>query len=242
MNIIIVLSGKEKVGKTTTLTKVYKALIDNENQSHEIRRDNLDGDPLDFKAEIEYNGIRVGINTQGDYTRNITDDLPALASDCDIVVCACQNKLTRLLPKTSNVVVYQQDSIADEQTNIKKILTDVKGYKKQTLKEILSDLLKRQKENPGKDIDELIKEALSDYGAGKEDIELYEEASSCLEGFNAKYNDLRAAKEEGTSRGSWLSSQLEQAASKLPENQREKFLSEISKGVKSANSNLIKED
>lgn len=112
----------------------------------------------------------------------------------------------------------------------------------QTLEQILSELLQKQAENPDMDIDTLIAQALADNGVEKEGVEQYNDAADCLDRINTKYNDLVAAKDEGKARGSWLASQLDQTAEKLPEDKRDEFLSKIQESVETADNQIIKED
>ena len=112
----------------------------------------------------------------------------------------------------------------------------------QTFEQILSELLKKQAENPDIDVNALIAQAFAENGIGEAGKGLYEGSAACLDEINAKYNDLREAKDEGTSRGSWLASQLDTAAQNLPESERDEFFSEIQEGIASADDNVIKED
>lgn len=88
---IISLRGPQNSGKTTTLTIVHDKLLEQNSQySNNCFKEISNGDFLDV---IEYNGRKVGIVTQGDYSRgecSVKNHLEELKdSGCDVAICAC---------------------------------------------------------------------------------------------------------------------------------------------------------
>ena len=88
---IISLRGPQNSGKTTTLTIVHDKLLEQSSQnSNSYFKEISNGDFLDV---IEYNGRKVGIVTQGDYSRgecSVKNHLRTLENlGCDMAICAC---------------------------------------------------------------------------------------------------------------------------------------------------------
>ena len=88
---IISLKGPQNSGKTTTLTIVHDKLLKQSSQnSNNCFKEISNGDFLDV---IEYNGRKVGIVTQGDYSRgecSVKNHLRELKNlGCDVAICAC---------------------------------------------------------------------------------------------------------------------------------------------------------
>ena len=88
---IISLRGPQNSGKTTTLTIVHDKLLKQSSQnSNNCFKEISNGDFLDV---IEYNGRKVGIVTQGDYSRgecSVKNHLRELKNlGCDVAICAC---------------------------------------------------------------------------------------------------------------------------------------------------------
>lgn len=95
---VIALQGKPMSGKTPTIKKIIKKIIEDEifnlcagqdknkilNYCQQVHRD--------LNCKFEYNGIKIGITTRGDDENSLRNDFEERQdcnfSDCDIVVCA----------------------------------------------------------------------------------------------------------------------------------------------------------
>ena len=92
-NSLIALRGKSNVGKTTTIKKVYELLI------KKYTKINIIVEPLktiDIRIIIEINGIKIGIESQGDQghegSRLETSLKLFTENNCQIILCATRTK------------------------------------------------------------------------------------------------------------------------------------------------------
>lgn len=86
---IFALRGKAKTGKTTTIKKVYELLKNKytkSNQTEFIVH-------TDIKIIIIIDGIKIGIESQGDPGSRLDDSLKDFVdSQCDIILCAARTR------------------------------------------------------------------------------------------------------------------------------------------------------
>jgi hypothetical protein len=93
---IIVLTGQEKVGKTTVLNLVYDDLIDSTkpNPWNIIHRKSTKGNPnqRDFSCVLEKNGKKIAFYTMGDYATHVIGAIDIfIGLDIEILLLACNN-------------------------------------------------------------------------------------------------------------------------------------------------------
>lgn len=92
MKIAIAQSGPEDSGKTSTIRQMYEMLLDKyPNAAVEYLLDNSN---QDLRAVLAINGIRIGIESQGDPWKKQARLEPSLALfvrlECDVIVCAAR--------------------------------------------------------------------------------------------------------------------------------------------------------
>ena len=84
----ILLFGKSRSGKTTTIASVYKELIEMGAKIHKAR-----GDDTDFEAILIYKGKKIGFHSMGDVLKNVEGAIRRFKTyGCDILICACNDK------------------------------------------------------------------------------------------------------------------------------------------------------
>ena len=90
---LIVLKGKENTGKTTTINYVYNELRGNRyEEPNQDKFENLKKG--DFLAILEKEGIKLGINSQGDEVNQIQKYLGILEKEgCSRVICALRDTI-----------------------------------------------------------------------------------------------------------------------------------------------------
>jgi hypothetical protein len=100
---IIMLSGNDNCGKTTTLSLVYDAI--NPQPADIIAQKTTFGNPAgtDFECIIRHNGQIVAFFTVGDFSIMLTDAFKKYDGlHCDVLVCACNVKLVRPYQQIQN--------------------------------------------------------------------------------------------------------------------------------------------
>ncbi len=87
---VIALTGSSNTGKTQTLNILYALMLHaGYSQVTGCYQDHSNNDFIDV---LEMNGIKIGIATQGDYSRQLPKYLAYLDSlGCTKTVCACTN-------------------------------------------------------------------------------------------------------------------------------------------------------
>ena len=95
---IIVLQGRPKVGKTSTLTLMYEKLLkDGYSELNKVIATSSD----DFHAILEKDGHKVGLNTAGDTVECVKTPFEAFEkAGCDIYITACHMRRTKYSPKS----------------------------------------------------------------------------------------------------------------------------------------------
>lgn len=89
---ILMLIGKSKCGKTTTIKKIYVHLVKESETIKFIKHENGE----DFLCILTYKESKIGIYSMGDYSYEITDKIDFFEeNECDIVVCACNNRFRK---------------------------------------------------------------------------------------------------------------------------------------------------
>lgn len=92
---IIALIGKDKCGKTETLTTVYLKILDNKGDST-CRK--TEGNPIfkDFSDIVKYKGLKVAFFTMGDYSTKTIEAIKIYkALNIDVLVIACNIKFVK---------------------------------------------------------------------------------------------------------------------------------------------------
>lgn len=93
---IIVVKGKDRSGKTTSLKLlIHKLLGDSKFRLYDKSRKfdtNLNRDNYDVWAKFCYGGVHILIVTQGDCAKDVAELIKKQGEDCDIVVCAAHPK------------------------------------------------------------------------------------------------------------------------------------------------------
>lgn len=111
--------------------------------------------------------------------------------------------------------------------------------------ETFSDIFKKindlVKQNPNKDIKELVSEHKGELGINDELMKKIETAYFCTDKFDEKYKSLQDAKREGQSRSEWLSNDIQDTARKngLSDEYTEELISSLDKQL---NDNANKEE
>ena len=91
---IIVLSGKNSCGKTTTLNIVYDTLIlQGASSTNKVQEG---GDKNDFSDIIDWKNKKIAFYTVGDFSYAVIDVVVKyLNLNCDTLVCACNNRFVK---------------------------------------------------------------------------------------------------------------------------------------------------
>lgn len=130
MNTIIAINGKENTGKTTTIKEINQLLkseYPTSKREYEIHKP-------DIRVIITINGVKIGIESQGDPGRLPKSILLFVENQCDIIVCATRSKgqTIKLIKKQENyeiiwhcrlrtkVLEHQRESVEDMAGIIKK--------------------------------------------------------------------------------------------------------------------------
>ncbi len=92
---VILLSGKSNCGKTTTLNLVYDKIKKDDSFSIIEEKPELEKSPDDFECLIKYKGKEVAFFTMGDYPDDIVEAFERYELGCDILICACSEKLKK---------------------------------------------------------------------------------------------------------------------------------------------------
>jgi hypothetical protein len=86
--LVIANKGRSYHGKTQALKKVIEDLLSN--GAKEVKRKTYSIDE-DETAILDYKGIRIGIETQGDPKSRLFPSLKDFVQEnCEIIVCACR--------------------------------------------------------------------------------------------------------------------------------------------------------
>ena len=91
---VIMLSGGNSCGKTTTLTIVYQMLLSNSWKS--TNKKPLGGNRKDFEDVVNKQNKRVAIFTMGDYSLQVISAMTKYNSQkVDVLVCACNSRFVK---------------------------------------------------------------------------------------------------------------------------------------------------
>lgn len=95
---LIIIVGNRNVGKTTTIKKIYRNIIDKYSGGYSLL--SYDGnDPLNSRDDfycvikLEKSGTVIGIVSQGDTiceTKRLLESLASFTPKIDIIICACR--------------------------------------------------------------------------------------------------------------------------------------------------------
>jgi hypothetical protein len=86
--LVIANSGTGQIGKSSSLRAVYKLL---KGKGYKLLVEEWQG--TDIKAIFEIDGVKVGIESQGDPSTNMEDTMEEFVkAGCDIIVTACRTK------------------------------------------------------------------------------------------------------------------------------------------------------
>jgi ABC-type cobalamin/Fe3+-siderophores transport system ATPase subunit len=91
---IIMLSGSNSCGKSSTLNIVHQLLLENNGIS--TNKQPLGGNKKDFTDIVSYQNQRIAFFTMGDYATHL---ITAMTNYCnqgiDVLVCTCNNKFVK---------------------------------------------------------------------------------------------------------------------------------------------------
>ncbi len=125
---VILLSGDESCGKTTSL----KMLVDSIARTgvEILETEPLDTRDYDFAYRMQYpDGKKLVIATQGDYVRRFKEYFEKYKDSCDILVCACNRRfmwskmnpfvmVTDYDPLTTIVLKKKYKSVTEEEKKV----------------------------------------------------------------------------------------------------------------------------
>ena len=120
---IIILSGKDNCGKTTTLNLIYDSINPPPADIIEEKKSINDPKNKDFECIIRYNGKTVAFYTNGDYKKCLIMAIKEYAKKpCDVLVCASRdNKIPRQLIKNyPHTIINKTMSLYDALNEIDK--------------------------------------------------------------------------------------------------------------------------
>ena len=88
---LIALRGPSSVGKSTTLSMLYRLLV--AEPSNVTRSYKSVGRKLDFEAILEIHGCRVALISRGDVPAQLKRGIASsVRSKCDVIVCAARTR------------------------------------------------------------------------------------------------------------------------------------------------------
>lgn len=90
-----------KCGKTTTLNKVYDTISPNETDIIQ-KKNQLGAEVNDFECIVKYNEKNVAFFTMGDYSRYLIEAFKKYNNNCDVLVCACNDRFKRPYKEITN--------------------------------------------------------------------------------------------------------------------------------------------
>ena len=98
---VIMLTGGNSCGKTTTLNMVYQMLLSNQGIS--TKRQPLGGNPNDFSDIVLFHQQRIAFFTMGDYSGDVVNAMIDYSNqEVAVLVCACNNRFVRPFTKIQN--------------------------------------------------------------------------------------------------------------------------------------------
>lgn len=99
----------------------------------------------------------------------------------------------------------------------------------ETFDDILTSVLKSIEDNPSANVDEVITTKMDEMGLSDEGKKILAETNAHLEGFEAAYQSLKAAKDKGNTRTQWLQEEVYKIGEKnnLTDEQKEKLIQDI---------------
>lgn len=92
---ILMLTGANSCGKSTTLNKVYDQINPQKDDIIEPKQELGDKMQKDFKCIIRYKNKKIAFFTMGDYSTELCGAFVNYEESCDILICACNKKFKR---------------------------------------------------------------------------------------------------------------------------------------------------
>ena len=136
---VIMLDGKSRSGKTTTLNYLYEAMVAPDGKNIIHPKTQVGANPEDFECVLEYDGKKVAIFTMGDIMVEVNHAMSFYEGmDCDVLVCASndrfatrKNRLSRypgslLVPKSVADSGDEDDEWLKNETDKKEIISLIK--------------------------------------------------------------------------------------------------------------------
>lgn len=112
---IIVLMGPKSCGKTTTLNHVANLLTQG---IVSINRQQF-GSSNDFSDIVNWKGKKIAIFTMGDYSGALVGAVANYDNqNCDILICACNNRLVRPVKAFAKYQTKRVDKIFEEKRSL----------------------------------------------------------------------------------------------------------------------------
>jgi len=91
---IIMLSGKNSSGKTTTLNLLHKVVLSKNGKS--TCKKQLGGNKYDFSDVVQFNNKTIGFFTMGDYSLEVCNAIKKYDNlKIDILICACNSRFIK---------------------------------------------------------------------------------------------------------------------------------------------------
>lgn len=109
----------------------------------------------------------------------------------------------------------------------------------QNFEEILTSMLERLDENPGLDIDVLIKDECKKTGVSEEGKALLAETNEYIDGFAERMASLQKAKEEGKTRKQWMLEEMDRILQGRDEAEKAQIVSAISDAGENVNNETL---
>lgn len=127
-NIVFTLQGITNVGKSQTIKKAYELIIKiyPNSQQEEV----INGPNIEIRAIVTINGIKIGIESQGDPNSRLISSLSLFSEKkCHVIICATRTRgatvkaVNNLQPVYEIVWINREkgitDSISQNRSNVK---------------------------------------------------------------------------------------------------------------------------
>lgn len=112
----------------------------------------------------------------------------------------------------------------------------------QTFDEILTSMLEQLENNPGQDIDVLVKDECEKMGVSEEGKALLSETNEYIDGFAERMASLQKAKENGKSRKQWMLAEMDRIMEGRDEQEKAEIVSAISDAGENVNNETLKNE
>jgi hypothetical protein len=114
MNTIIAIRGVGNTGKTETIKTFYRLL----KSKYPTSKIENEVDRLDIRVIITINGVKIGIESQGDPSSRLFESIPLFVrNQCSIIVCATRSKgkTVQLIKEQENYeIIWHKRSLIED--------------------------------------------------------------------------------------------------------------------------------